>query len=381
VRRLRVLFLTEWYPTRDRPIAGVFVREHAKAVQIYDDVVVLHCAGKDPALKGPWRMAPETAVGLTEGLLTYRFWHCALPIPATSSLAYIWGAVQAYRRIVATGFRPDIIHAHIYEAGVPAVLIGKLQRIPVVITEHNSDFPRRRLPAWQVLKARLAFQQADRVLPVSHALRQGIEAHNIRARFTVIPNVANTALFFPPSSYRPAHPKRLLFVGSLIPVKGVPDLLQALAQLRQHRDDWRLDIVGDGPNRAEYERLVADWGLTDCITFHGWKSKPEVADCMRRADLFVMASLWETLPCVLLEAMACGLPVVATRVGGIPEIVDPETGRLVRSGDAPGLATALDQALDSLETTDRAAITRKAERFSPATVGHAIDAIYRELLT
>jgi len=382
IERLKVLFLTVWYPTRCTPTAGVFVREHAKAVRLYDDVVVLHCAGKDPALKGLWRMAQETDVELTEGIPTYRFWHRPLPIPATSSLAYIWGAVQAYRQIVATGFHPDIIHAHIYETGVPAVLIGRRQRIPVVITEHDSDFPRRRLPALQVLKARFALQRADRVLPVSRALQNGIEQYGIRAHFQAIPNVVDPELFFPPPHPRqPGSRKTLLFVGSLIQVKGISYLLQALSQLRPSRVDWRLDLVGDGARREEYESLARDLGIADMVTFHGFRPKYEVAAFMRQADLFVLPSLWENLPCVLLEAMASGLPIIATLAGGIPEIMDAKMGRLVSPGNVPELAAALDEALESLDTYDRADIARKAERYSPVAVGRSIDAIYRDLLT
>ena len=142
--RLKVLFITGWYP-KEQPTAHLFIREHAKAVSLYDDVVVLHCAEPDSNLNGLWRLEQETDESLTEGIPTYRVWYKRLPIPKVSYFIYVWCIFQAFRWAVAQGFRPDIIHAHVYGPGLVAVLIGKLYRghdvdgyrpfpVPVVIT-------------------------------------------------------------------------------------------------------------------------------------------------------------------------------------------------------------------------------------------------------
>ena len=90
------------------------------------------------------------------------------------------------------------------------------------------------------------------------------------------------------------------------------------------RDDLCLDILGDGPRKEEYMKLSAELGLSDRVFFHGYQSKNVVANYMRQAQLFVLPSLWENLPCVLIEAIASGLPILSTQAGGIPEIVDEE---------------------------------------------------------
>ncbi len=379
-RRLKILFITAWYPTKEQPVGGVFVREHAKAVQLYDDVVVLHCAGTDANLKGLWRMEQETDESLTEGIPTYRVWYRRSPIPKTSFL-YLWSVFQAYRQLTSEGFRPDIIHGHVYEGGVPAALIGKLLGIPVVITEHYSGFPRKLLGRIGVLKARLAFGLADLVLPVSSALRQAIEDHKIRGRFQIVPNVVDAGLFYPAvGKSKEDGAKRILFVGLLDAShnKGVPYLLQALARLRQQRDDWHLDIVGDGPARAEYERLAADWGLSDKVTFHGIKSKREVAEFMRQTDLFVLPSLFETFGAVAAEALAAGTPVLATRCGGPEEFVTENVGMLVPPKDAEALCKGLNYMLDHLAYYAPEQISRYAvERFSPEHVGAQLHTVYQ----
>lgn len=362
-------------------MGGVFVREHAKAVRLYDEVVVLHCAGPKAGLKRSWWMEQETNKDLTEDLPTYRVMSRPSPIPKTWYFFYLLSVWRAFRRIVTQGFRPDIIHAHVYTAGVPAVLIGKLYHIPVVITEQSTEFPRKLLRGSAVWRARLAFQWADIVMPVSGSLKAAIEDYGIRARFRLVPNVVDTHLFHPGRSSNARNQLKHLLVVSLLDSshkKGIPHLIKALSKLRDQREDWHLDIVGDGPARDGYEELSADLGITDKVTFHGLKSKPEVAHFMRRADLFVLPSLWENLPCVLLESMASGLPMVSTRTGGTPEIVSQDVGILVPPGDELQLSKAINQMLGSLDKYDRHLIAQKASRYSHNSVGLAYHSLYED---
>ncbi|RLG08295.1 MAG: hypothetical protein DRN68_03955 [Thaumarchaeota archaeon] len=373
--RLKVLFITSWYPTKEQPVGGIFVREHAKAVKLYDDVVILHCAGEDNRIKGLWRFEEEADLLLTEGIPTYRVWYRPC-LPKGNILIYIYSVFQAFRYIVRQGFRPDIIHAHIYEAGLPAVIVGKLYNLPVMITEHWSGFPRKALSIKDILIARLAFQNAHRVFPVSKVLQKGIEAYGIRANFQIIPNVVNTELFWPYQKPRNRF-KKLLLVALLTPIKGVPYLLQALAQLRGKHDSWHLDIVGDGPARAEYEQMAIKLGIADKVTFHGLKPKREVAEFMRKADLFVLPSLYETFGCVLIEAMASGIPVIATSCGGPEDIVKKEVGIIVPPRDISALAGAIEKMLDSSDSYKPERIRKYVEEtFSPEAVGQQLHKLY-----
>jgi len=381
--RLKVLFITTWYPTKEEPVGGVFVREHAKAVELYDDINVIHCAGPDQNLSKLWRMQLEMDENLTKGIPTYRLCYRPFPIPKTWYLMHIWAVLQAFRRIVSQGFDPDIIHAHTYDAGVPAALIGKVYGIPVIVTEHTTAFPRKLVGGLGIFTARFAFERAEIVMPVSKSLQKAIEGYGIKAHFKVIPNVFDANLFNPGSAHQLDNQlNRLLFVGLLDPShkKGVPYLLSALAMLRQHRNDWHLDILGDGPARAEYEVMTADFGLDDKVTFHGLKTKEEIAEFMRKADIFVLPSLWENLPCVLIEAMACGLPVVSTLTGGIPEMIHEGIGILVAPGDATKLSRSIAQIIDSIDEFDRRAIAQQALQYSSESVGRLIHSIYKNYL-
>lgn len=382
MRRLRVLFITTWHPTRDRPWAVPFIREHAKAVRLYDDVVVLDRAGPDPNLKTLWRMEEETNTSIAEGIPTYRLWHKPLSNPVATYLAYAWSVLQGFRSLRHQGFTPDIIHAHVFVAGLPAVLIGKLYGIPVVVTEHYTGFPKKVLTKLDVWRARIAFRWANVVMPVSTSLQQAIQAYGIKAHFQVVPNVVDTKLFHPDPSPRPeGQPKRLLLVGLLDDShrKGVPYLLKALAQLKQHRDDWHLDIVGEGPARGQYEGMAADLGIANRVTFHGPRPRSEVARLMSQADIFVVSSLVETFSVVAAEALASGTPVLTTRCGGPEEFVTDDVGKVIPPGDSTALYKGLAYLLDHLKRFSSGQLSRYAsERFSPEQVGNVFHAIYEK---
>ena len=385
MKRLKVLFISRWFPTREQPVGGVFVRELAKAVALHDDVVVLHCSGLDPSLSKLWRLQQENDESLTNGIATYRVWHRSFVFKKISYFVYIWSIFQAFRQIASEGIRPHVIHAHSYDAGLPAILIGKIYGIPAVVTEHSSEFPRKQLGRLGPYVARFAFEKAELVMTVSKSLQKAIEGYGIKASFRVVPNVVDTNLFKPGTSVRPKSGlKRLLCVALFNPshIKGIPHLLKAFALLQKNRDDWQLDIVGDGPARNDYERLKAELELGDKIIFHGVKTKQEVAEFVRQADLFVLPSLFETFSLATAEALAAGTPVLATRCGGPEEYITDDVGMLVPPGDTSALCKGLDYMLDHLETFSSEQISSYArKRFSPQTVGDKLHRLYIDCLT
>lgn len=139
---------------------------------------------------------------------------------------------------------------------------------------------------------------------------------------------------------------KIVFVGRLDPVKGVSLLLDAFAEIRRRHPDATLTLAGDGPARESLEHRCHGLGLSDCVTFTGFIDETAVADLLNASDLFVLASFAEGLPVVLMEAMATGLPVVASQIAGIPELVrDGENGLLIPAGDTASLIAAIDRLL------------------------------------
>ena len=384
MRKLNVLFITNWYPHREIPTDGIFVREHAKALQLYDDVRVLHQARARADLERRWQLEKEHDTTFTEGIPTYRARARRSAVPKLTGWRVFRAMEKAFGKIVADGFRPDIIHAHVFQTGVLATRLGRKYDIPVCITEHFTAFPRKTLRGLNVLKAKLAFKRADLVMPVSESLQRGIEDYGIKANFRVLPNAVDTSLFLPPTE-RPSgrQAKRMLIVCHLKNSfkKGIPVLLEALREIDAKRQDWHLDIIGAGPDQAGYETTAEQYGIRERITFHGYQPKTYIAETMRESDFFVLPSLWENLPCVIIEAMAAGLPILASVTGGIPEMVDDSRGRLVPINDMPALRDAIDYMLDHCGDFDSHAISRYAKgRFSYESVGRELHQAYLDIL-
>ncbi len=258
------------------------------------------------------------------------------------------GTVHRLRR----SFSFDLIHAHFtYADGVAACLLGRRYGVPVVITEHASWLPwMERYPLVR-RQATWAARACDAHIAVSESVRQGIgEITGDSEKIRVIPNVVDGRIFRP----RPAEqrkPGQMLFVGAVRYSKGVDLLLEALREVRGQYRAARLILAGE-PLFLSYQReaerlrqLAHELGVADSVAIVGGKTPAEVATLMAESSVVVLPSRNETFGTVLIEAMACGTPVVATRCGGPEEIVAPDVGMLVPPEDPPALAAALVEVL------------------------------------
>jgi len=349
--RLRVLVVPKWYPWPELPVFGAFCREHARALATRHDVVVLASL----AMPRPGFAAFRLEDSVEEGVRTLRVRY-RRPLLRPAAMGFqLLGMLVALVRLRREGWRPDVVHAHMFEAAPPALVLGRLSRAKVAVTEHYTGFARGLVTGYDRVLARISFERADVVAPVSHELAGQLRALAPRARIEVVANVVDTDVFSPPPGARPAG-QRLLNVAWLAEKKGHRYLLEALTEL----PEATLDVVGDGELRGELERLTARLRLESRVRFLGELPKQEVAELMRAADLFVLPSLAENLPVVLIEAQASGLPAVATRVGGVPELLDEDTGALVEPADAEALAAAVRATLERRSGFDPAALAERA---------------------
>lgn len=353
---MKVLFVTTSWPTEESPLDGVFVQEHARTAASFADVRVLHLHRAPGGLQRVGADPPAWQLG-------YR----GLPRPF-SYASFLLGPL----RLRTWG--PDIVHANSFLSVLAALPL----RRPIVYSEHWSAFLPEggdRLSPAMLRASRLALRRAELVLPVSEALRRELAKLAPRARMRVVPNVVDERVFHPGQS---PEPRRLLTAGLLNDArKGLDLVLEALA--RTKRGDLRLEVAGDGERRPEYERLAGNLGLDGMVTFRGLLSKPELAESMRRASLFVLGSRWENNPCVVLEALSSGLPVVANRVGGLPELIDPTNGVLVERADSDLFAAGIAEALDrQFDRTELARVAR--DRFGREAVATQLRAAYDEVL-
>jgi glycosyltransferase involved in cell wall biosynthesis len=232
--------------------------------------------------------------------------------------------------------------------GVPAGpvvwLIRKLHGIPYMVSMRGGDVPGFRpydFGTYHRLVApflRRVWREAGSLVANSAGLRALAVKFEPTARIDLIPNGVDPEAFVPAG--REWSPPRLLSVGRLVYQKGFDLAAHALANLKHL--DWEWVIAGDGSFRPEMEKLVRELGITDRVKFAGWRSKPELTECYNQANLFVFPSRHEGMPNAVLEAMASGLPVIASRIAGNEELVIPdETGLLFPDGSVADLQAAL----------------------------------------
>jgi glycosyltransferase involved in cell wall biosynthesis len=183
------------------------------------------------------------------------------------------------------------------------------------------------------------------MLAVSPALAEALAKITGDGLPAIVPNVVDTGFFRPPPR-PPVDPVEVLCVAMLNKNKGIDVLLEAVSLLRRQGCAVRLRVIGEGPERAFLEVRSAQLGLERDIVFAGAATRTEVREAMWNARVFVLPSRVETFGLVLAEAMACGLPVVATRSGGPESFLRPPFGRLVATGDALALASGIAEALD-----------------------------------
>jgi glycosyltransferase involved in cell wall biosynthesis len=203
----------------------------------------------------------------------------------------------------------------------------------------------------------------------------------------VIPDAVDGSVFTLATNGAPRRQDQLLFVGAIREVKGVDVLVRALRLLADRGRDVRLRLVGEGhfqryaQDQEQVRALTAELGLTDRVEFVGRKPLAELVEEIQQSSLLVLPSRAESLGMVLVEALACGTPVVATRCGGPEDIVDERVGELVPPEDPPALAAGIERALDRREEFDANALRAHAlDRFGVESVTGRYAELYRQML-
>ena len=384
-KKLKILFIPRWYPNRVDPLNGIFIKRHALSVALKHQVAVLF-VNADPQLKD---VKYEQTFSVEDGISTVRVYYnnSLVNIPVLSSLIKFYRYSMACRmgiKVVEEKFgTPDICHIHVLSRTfIPA----RHFRVPFIVSEQWSGY----LPEDGTYKGFLkkmftkrAVEKAYAVTTVSQSLKDAMLSHGLKNNYSVIPNVVDVSLFSPAAVNEKKNKFIFLHVSNLDDrAKNVSGMIKAVKKISQTRNDFEFHIVGDGVQRAELEALAESVHLLNKnIFFLGTKNSAEVADLMRKADLFLLFSNYDNMPCVMVESLASGLPVIGSAIHGIKEHVKDGRGILVTPGDESALCEAILKAMDSIGSYDKIKLNAYAkERFSYESVGEKFDTIYQNAI-
>lgn len=285
------------------------------------------------------------------------------------------GFARILNRVIKDHGKPDVVHVHFADTAQSVVVPCKAADVPFVVTEHASSIMDDAKAAPQCDMLKRVYDNAAAVIAVSPALARQIKKLT-GADAAVVDDIVDIDTFCPARQPRgDAAPFRFVSAGHAEYRKGFDVLVAAFAELIKTAPDCELVIMGDGAELDNIKRDIAARGLDDKVTCTGYFKRAEFAEALNNSDCFVLASRHETFGVVYAEAMAVGVPVIATRCGGTEGFVNEQNGLMVNVDDVNALAEAMAYMRANARAFDSAAIARFArDSFAPAAVAEKITA-------
>lgn len=379
---MKILIMANGYPTDKEPQWGCFEKDQALALQrLGHDVCIMYIDGR-------FRME-KRKIGVNhfydKGLSVYGiFW---FPFVLISKLKINLKLklkqrmlCSLYKKMVKMEGKPDIIYAHYLYNIACASILKKKFNIPLVGIEHWSVLNQDVLAKDILYGGDIAYNNADKIISVSETLKMQIYKH-FHHDSIVIHNMVGEE-FFIQRPIQERNSDEIVFVstGSLIKRKGYDILIKALAIISSKLGLWKLNIIGDGPERDNLQQMIDAYHLNNNVKLLGRKNKQEIISLLHDSDMFVFPSRMENFSVAVLEALSTGLPVVATICGGIKECIDEKNGILVPVEDVDSLATGILAMYKNLKNYDCQAIADDCKKqFSPNVIVQQLISVFEEV--
>jgi glycosyltransferase involved in cell wall biosynthesis len=353
---------------------GLFVQRHAEAVALFNEVTAIYIHPDENA-----KSTFELERSRENGVDTIRVYYKKTG-KLTSALRYF----KACRKALKLAGKPDLIHVHVLtRMGVVAYLEKLLHGTPYIITEHWSRY----LPGndfsgvLRKIATKIVVRNAAMVTTVTENLAQAMQAHGLHNdRYVTLPNVVDFGLFQP----KPHHndfPKIAHVSCFEDKSKNISGLLESLKILKDKGIPYQAVLIGEGMDLEAMKLKANALELNDRVLFTGLLQGQDLTDTLASCDFLVLSSNYENMPVVILEALACGLPVVSTRVGGIAEIVNESNGILVPPANAQALAAAMEQCCNTYKEYDPEKLRAQVmERYDTKQVGKLLNDWYQEVI-
>lgn len=334
---MKIFVIARGYPSKKDPTWGCFEKDQAEALsKLGHQIVILSV---DTRFRFYWRpigiqhTEHNTMAAYNIFLLPYAL---LFFVPKRiKNMFYAWQLELLYKRAVQTYGEPDILYSHYLHNTNKALRIHEKYNIPVVGVEHWSRMAFQPIPKNAMSLARATYVYIDQLLTVSSALQSNI-LQQIGVSSIVVPNMVGNEFFYKKRTNN--HTLHLIATGRLVFEKRFDLLISALAHLTF---PYELSIIGDGPEKKNLQQIIQRYGLEKNIHLLGYKPKHELAQILQASDIFVLPSQSETFGVAYIEALACGLPVIATDCGGPRDFVNEDNGIIIPIDDLNALQNAI----------------------------------------
>lgn len=391
MQKPNVLFISSWYPSREHETLGNFVQRHAEAINPFVNLYVV-CAISSEAVVQDLEIENNQINGVHTTIVYYK--KVTHSIPLISNLTKLKRYKEAYKngiQFVENQFDIkiwDVTHCNVtFPAGLIALDLKRKKNTPYIVTEHwtlflpyNNGF--KKLNPFKKKAIKEIVSNADKMAPVSHHLHHSMNALGLKGSYTVIPNVVDTELFQPKLPKKNKAVKQILHVSTLNDdQKNITGIFQVLKKISRERNDFKLVIVSDG-DIEKAKQIQNEVGLEDSfVEYHGTKTPEELVEFYQEVDFFLLYSNYENLPVVISESLCCGLPVVTSSVGGIPEMINEHNGIIVNPDRNKKLRKAISTMLDNLEQYDPKSIRNVAiKKYNKEVVGKRYYEVYKSII-
>ncbi|MGM0477634.1 MAG: glycosyltransferase family 4 protein [Bacteroidota bacterium] len=373
----QILLLASWYPSEVNPTLGNFVEKHADAVQRIANVVVLHAVASSSHTE--MTLDDRTRNGRREVVVYYP--QSQLKIPLIGHFVKRNRLLMALRK----GFKKidrnfDLVYLNeAFPAGEFAIELLKKHSLPYVLTEHWTGFidqtnKFKKLPFYVRFVYRRIFKSAKKVMPVSEHLGQSLRKLGLVQDYTVLPNVVNTDYFYPAERKEVSEKLRLLHVSSFDNEhKNVVGMLEAIKQVER---PFEFHIITESSEEQVWRAIEQTKNDPRNFSVESRCSPKEIGAAMRRADLFILFSNYETFSVVLAEAWMSGLPAIYTRCGGLTQIRDKKLGQQIQVNNRNELTNTIDRWRRA--DVDADTIHRFAQQFSMQSIADELESIFDE---
>lgn len=387
-KKIKVLFISRWYPHRKDPMLGLFVQRHAEAISNFCEVTTLYVQ-EDKDIK---EKTFETEQYQEKGVFTIIVYYRKRNKQIFGKIINVINFLKAYRigwRIIKKqNYQPDIIHVNVLtRTGLIALYFKLSNKIPYIITEHWSRYLNNSSSYkgyFRKLFTRIVVKKASAVTTVTTNLMEAMKSHRLfNDNYLVVPNVVDTEKFIPLPKNFTKSKKRIIHISCFEDVsKNISGIIRAAKKLSDRRQDFEIRLIGDGMDKKSLEDLAVSYGVKDAfVFFDGLMEGQQLVDYINTADFLILFSNYENLPVVILEAFACGLPVLSTNVGGIAEYLNEERGLLTKSGDEESFVEKLDIMLSNYFNYNSEKIREYAiHNFSNKQIGKAFTNIYKNII-